>query len=174
VKAGKNQGQAHSAVHRVATALTQAAVQEPAPVVQHEGIVEQIELTQALHVELRLAPVWQTLWGHPAPPGALHEVPSQYIGARSRQTSVHPVVQHCGLTAQIAEMQELQPFCKGAPNAHTVCAQQVLLPHAASAMRVQLLSHVLLQQYDHVPLLNVQTVLTQGVPEHVDGMAAPA
>ncbi|HRI72028.1 MAG TPA: hypothetical protein PK156_47675, partial [Polyangium sp.] len=84
----------------MATALTQAAVHEPAPVAQQDGMVAQMEATQALHWLLSWLPVWQTLCAHDWPL-TLQDVPSQYIGARSRQTSVQPVVQHCGLTAQI-------------------------------------------------------------------------
>lgn len=52
-----NQGHAHSAVHRVATALTHAAVHEVEPDVQHEGMFAQIAATHALHPLLSCGPV---------------------------------------------------------------------------------------------------------------------
>jgi hypothetical protein len=114
----ENQGQAHSAVHREATALTQAAVHELAPAAQHEGMVAQMLATQALHAVFRFAPVVQTLCRH-CWLFTLQDVPLQYVGTRSRQTSVQPVVQHCGLTAQTAETQELHPLASGVVNVQT-------------------------------------------------------
>jgi hypothetical protein len=156
----------------VATSATQAAVQEAAPLTQHEGREAQIAATQALHCVLSCAPVVHTLCAQVCML-TLHDVPLQYVGTRSRQTSLQPVVQQEGLTAQTAEMQELHPFCRGAPNVQISCAQQVPAPQATSAMSVQLLSQVCEQQLDHWPPPNVQTAAAQPFPQP-EGIATPA
>lgn len=112
---------------------------------QHEGREAQIDATHALHCVLSCAPVVHTLCAHCCML-TLHDVPLQYVGTRSRQTSVQPVVQQDGLTAQTEETHELHPFCKGVPKTQISCAQQVPAPQATSAISVQLLSQVWLQQ----------------------------
>jgi hypothetical protein len=156
-------------LHCVATRLTQACVQLPLAALQQEGMALQMDVTQLLQPVTSGVPVTQTLCGQvpqyncPAPP--------QYVGTRSTQASVQPVVQQAGLAAQTAATHELQFVARGPPVAQTVWAQQVPPPHAKSVTTVHPASQVLLQQYDHPPLLNEQTLAAQA--QLPADMAAP-
>lgn len=165
----RNQLQENVLLHCVATRLTQAWVHVPLTP-QHDGIALQMDVTQLLQPVVSPAPVTHTLWGQV--PQYNCAAPPQYVGMRSTQASVQPVVQQAGLAAQIAAVHALQVGESGAPVVHALCAQQVPPPHAKSATTVQAASQVLLQQYDHGDILpNAQTLAAQ--EQLPAGMAAP-
>ena len=137
--------QENALVHWVATRFTHDDVQEP---LQHEGIALQTAVVQELQVAESLSPAVQTLCGQPPPlpQERVAPTPAQCSGTRSRHTSVQPVVQQAGFSAQMAATQELHDDDNATPWLQTPWAQHVPFPHAKSATVVQSLSHVLVQQ----------------------------